>query len=989
MERAFEKLPSNLGYLLSEVPKWFSKSTLRREAFNNLFQVMDANNDRRGTPKPFQKMSTTRWLVRGKVIYSLLVNWHELKAFFCSTPHGRRILPEGENDRINLKVAGQDGSVVQFKIKRHTPLNKLMKAYCERQRPGWARFNSDYHATRGLLHLWRQPVQYGRRVEQIQMDTDASNNGLGALLSQEIPEEKRVVAYYSRAFIRNELGHGSLSSDAAMSRMSLILLVSAVCLHGIVAAEEHCKDYGTQFERVFTIPGDAAALKCQLEVSDIHNATYNISWYERKTGRELSGEVGRIRVRETILWFLNSTLEDAGSYECLLRTPNSCFKQATVLRVDQTKEGHCGRPYAATQVLTVITNSFLVCPLLIYMNHVDSYSIQWYKECEPILEGDKFAYVGKNKLLIRHVDLNDTGHYTCRMTFNLTGTIGYTAETIKSHIKEEWNLRPAVSEPVNETIKTDLGGHFNKTCRVFVPSKGNLAVDVYWATVDFISTDRSDRVHQVHLSKKEVPNGEWLEVLINFTEVMEEDLNQTYTCLVYSDKGVVTSAFILQPSDPNFILPLLLLFMGLALMFLTSVAAYKIFKIDIVLWCRRSFSYLYTSAESDGKIYDAYVVYPRLCLGGSCGSGETFAFHTLPQVLEKKCGYKLFIVGRDSLPGEAVVDSVQENISKSRRLILLYTDSTFSKLASTLGFEQEIGLHIALMESTLQVILGNGQQEALETYHATVGQFLQLECQINSSFMGTESNSNLIWSRDNNQGLDATTSRVRMRNGTLLFLPVKYSDSGHYTCKGSIPNPVSPTNRGPLEHKETKMFLLVEGTDGKLYDAYVSFLHWGALCSSRAKEFFFQVLPEVLEQRHGYRLFINGRDDLPGESANGVIADTVRNSRRIVIILSAQSQANQEQESLVLWDRNQDRPDLDQLTILCDTLIHSEIQVILLETDKDIDYSLVPESLRHVRQKHGALRWRPSSSDPTTPPNGRFWKCLRYRMPPEAQSDHT
>uniref|UniRef100_A0A8C5L685 Small ubiquitin-related modifier n=1 Tax=Jaculus jaculus TaxID=51337 RepID=A0A8C5L685_JACJA len=32
------------------------------------------------------------------------------------------------NDHINSKVAGQDGSVVQFKIKRHTPLT-----YCERQ----------------------------------------------------------------------------------------------------------------------------------------------------------------------------------------------------------------------------------------------------------------------------------------------------------------------------------------------------------------------------------------------------------------------------------------------------------------------------------------------------------------------------------------------------------------------------------------------------------------------------------------------------------------------------------------------------------------------------------------------------------------------------------------------------------------------------------------------------------------------------------------
>lgn len=48
----------------------------------------------------------------------------------------RVCLQEGvktENDHINLKVAGQDGSVVQFKIKRHTPLSKLMKAYCERQ----------------------------------------------------------------------------------------------------------------------------------------------------------------------------------------------------------------------------------------------------------------------------------------------------------------------------------------------------------------------------------------------------------------------------------------------------------------------------------------------------------------------------------------------------------------------------------------------------------------------------------------------------------------------------------------------------------------------------------------------------------------------------------------------------------------------------------------------------------------------------------------
>lgn len=35
------------------------------------------------------------------------------------------------NNHVNLKVVGQNGSVVQFKVKRHTPLSKLMKAYRE------------------------------------------------------------------------------------------------------------------------------------------------------------------------------------------------------------------------------------------------------------------------------------------------------------------------------------------------------------------------------------------------------------------------------------------------------------------------------------------------------------------------------------------------------------------------------------------------------------------------------------------------------------------------------------------------------------------------------------------------------------------------------------------------------------------------------------------------------------------------------------------
>jgi hypothetical protein len=79
VQHAFEKLPSSLGFLLAEIPKWFSKSTVRREAYETLYRLMSPDDDQ---APPFEKYSTTRWLVRGKVLFNILVNWEELKAYF-------------------------------------------------------------------------------------------------------------------------------------------------------------------------------------------------------------------------------------------------------------------------------------------------------------------------------------------------------------------------------------------------------------------------------------------------------------------------------------------------------------------------------------------------------------------------------------------------------------------------------------------------------------------------------------------------------------------------------------------------------------------------------------------------------------------------------------------------------------------------------------------------------------------------------------------
>ena len=76
VQKAFETLPSNLGYLFTEIPGWFCNSTLRRHNYKKLFEEMNEENHERECSvsnkntvhMPFLKLSGTRWLVRGRVI---------------------------------------------------------------------------------------------------------------------------------------------------------------------------------------------------------------------------------------------------------------------------------------------------------------------------------------------------------------------------------------------------------------------------------------------------------------------------------------------------------------------------------------------------------------------------------------------------------------------------------------------------------------------------------------------------------------------------------------------------------------------------------------------------------------------------------------------------------------------------------------------------------------------------------------------------------
>ena len=73
------------------------------------------------------------------------------------------VKPSLHDEQINLKVQGQDGTVVHFKLKKHTALKKLMSAYCDRQGV----------SQNGIRFVFDgQEIQEGDTPAQLEMEDD-------------------------------------------------------------------------------------------------------------------------------------------------------------------------------------------------------------------------------------------------------------------------------------------------------------------------------------------------------------------------------------------------------------------------------------------------------------------------------------------------------------------------------------------------------------------------------------------------------------------------------------------------------------------------------------------------------------------------------------------------------------------------------------------------------------------------------------------------
>uniref|UniRef100_A0A8C5U1L6 Interleukin 1 receptor like 1 n=1 Tax=Malurus cyaneus samueli TaxID=2593467 RepID=A0A8C5U1L6_9PASS len=162
--------------------------------------------------------------------------------------------------------------------------------------------------------------------------------------------------------------------------------------------------------------------------------------------------------------------------------------------------------------------------------------------------------------------------------------------------------------------------------------------------------------------------------------------------------------------------------------------------------------------------------------------------------------------------------------------------------------------------------------------------------------------------------------------------------------------------------------LRAQAKDGKIYDAYVIYPKNHANEANFVEYFVYQIMPEILENKCGYKLCIYGRDIYPGEDAASAVEKRMQKSRRLIILLTQQLIHSKEDA-------------YDQHIALHDALIQNGTKVILLEMETIGTYGNLQESLQFIIKQQGTIKWKEEHTVHPQSPNSRFWKQVRCQMP--------
>ncbi|KAL0620261.1 Interleukin-1 receptor-like 1 [Plecturocebus cupreus] len=456
--------------------------------------------------------------------------------------------------------------------------------------------------------------------------------------------------------------------------------------------------------------------------------SYTVDWYDSQTNQSIpTQERNHVFASGQLLKFLPAKVDDSGIYTCIVRSPTSNmtgYANVTIYK----KQLDCNVPdyLMYSTVSGSEKNSKIYCPTIDLYNWTAP--LEWFKNCQA-LQGSRYR-AHKSFLVIDNVMTEDAGDYTCKFIHNENGANFSVTATRSFTVKDEqgYSLFPVIrAPPHNETKEVEIGKNASLTCSACFGKGAQFLAVVLWQVTGKSITDFGEaRFQQEEGQNQSFSDGmTCLNMVLRIADMKEEDLLLQYDCLALNLHGLRRHTVRLSRKNPidhkKSTYCIIAVCSGLLMLINFLVIILKMFWIEaVLLW--RDIAKPYRT-RSDGKIYDAYVIYPRNYNTGTDGASpvEYFVHQILPDVLENKCGYTLCISGRDLIPGQDEATAVETNIRKSRRHIFILTPHiTHSK---EFAYEQEMALHSALILNDSKVILiemdapnelGGLQAEALQ-----------------------------------------------------------------------------------------------------------------------------------------------------------------------------------------------------------------------------------------------------------------------------------
>ncbi|NWR58446.1 I18RA protein, partial [Bucorvus abyssinicus] len=167
--------------------------------------------------------------------------------------------------------------------------------------------------------------------------------------------------------------------------------------------------------------------------------------------------------------------------------------------------------------------------------------------------------------------------------------------------------------------------------------------------------------------------------------------------------------------------------------------------------------------------------------------------------------------------------------------------------------------------------------------------------------------------------------------------------------------------RSYLVHNETT-------GDGKEFDAFVSYAKLNSSESDSAfiseEKFALELLPDMLENKYGYKLCILERDILPGGAYTDEVVTAIKQSRRTIIILSPAYVSG---------------PSIFELQAAVNCALEDKmIKLVLIKFQAFQEPETLPSAVKKALRILPIITWKSSMS---AAPNKKFWKYMHYHMP--------